>query len=69
MATEYFYWGLTSLLGAQADRCEEIAHEWELCTASSMRETDTALTALFTDGRYTLPTVLPDGNYTGSSTR
>lgn len=30
-ANWYLYWGLTSLLGAQKHRCEEIKDQWELC--------------------------------------
>jgi hypothetical protein len=65
MMVEYFYWGLTSLLGAQdyEGRCEDIAHEWEACTREQFIETDTALHALLTDPQYKLPTVIPDGNY------
>ena len=32
MITEYFYWSLTSLLGAQINRYDEISEEWELNT-------------------------------------
>lgn len=64
MATEYVYWALTSLLGAQADRCDEISVEWELCTAEQVQATDAAATALLRDGRFTVPTVLPTGAYT-----
>lgn len=63
MATEYVYWALTSLLGAQADRCGEIRDEWELCTAAQVEETDPAVTALLRDGRFTVPTILPTGAY------
>jgi hypothetical protein len=65
MMVEYFYWGLTSLLGAQdyEGRCEEIANEWEACTTEQFTETDTVLHALLTDPQYKLPTVIPDGNY------
>jgi hypothetical protein len=65
MAVEYFYWALTSHLGGQdfADRCEEIAVEWEPCTASQFAATDVAMHALLTDAAYALPTVLPDGSY------
>ena len=64
MATEYFYWAMTSLLGVQAGRCGEIDHEWELCTADDVRGTDTAITALLEGGAVPLPTVAPDGVYT-----
>lgn len=67
MTTEYAYWALTSILGAQAERCDEIAVEWELCTAEDVEQTDTAMHALLTDGRFALPTVLPDGSYTASA--
>ena len=30
MATEYFYWGMTSILGAQENRLNEISQEWDL---------------------------------------
>ncbi len=65
MAVEYFYWGLTSLLGAQdyPGRCEDIAHEWEPCTPDLMRSTDVKLTALLEDPAYKMPTAIPDGNY------
>lgn len=64
MATEYFYWAMTSLLGVQAGRCGEIDDEWELCTADDVRGTDTAITALLEGGAVPLPTVAPDGVYT-----
>ena len=65
MAVEYFYWALTSHLGGQdfANRCAEIAVEWEPCTASQFAATDVAMHALLTDPTYALPTVLPDGSY------
>lgn len=63
MDTEYFYWSLTSLLGAQADRCREIADEWELCTPSLMRAQAPEMTGLMQKRTYRLPKVLPDGRY------
>ena len=62
--TEYFYWGLTSLLGAQnyEGRGEEISHEWEYNTPSQM-ENDVLLIDLLQDSTYLLPTILPDGHY------
>ncbi len=66
MAVEYFYWALTTLLGAQNDpaRCREISREWELCTAEQLRDGDPAVHTLLTDPAYNLPTRLPDGRYT-----
>jgi len=63
--TEYFYWALTSILGAQdySGRCEEIANEWELCSRELVEDGDPAIYALLTDSSYSLPTVLPDGSY------
>ena len=62
---EYFYWGLTSILGAQADpdRCDEIEEEWELCNLGLVQSRDSSLYAILTDPQYGLPTRLPDGNY------
>ena len=66
-ATEYFYWGLTTLLGAQGDlhpaRCQDIEQEWEPCTKAGLQATDTMLYALLTNSAYNLPTRLPDGQY------
>ena len=68
MATEYFYWGLTSILGAQQsqDRCAAIRREWHLCTRAEVQMRDTALYALLTDPQYKLPTRLPTGEYAPS---
>ena len=64
-ADEYFYWALTTILGGQADRCDEIAHEWELCTIEKLREKDPEIVALLTDPQWKLPTELPNGTYQG----
>ncbi len=68
MATEYFYWSLTSILGAQsyAGRPEWIADEWELYNEQLVKTTDVAVYALMTDPALKLPTTLPDGKYAPS---
>lgn len=65
MITEYFYWGLTTLLGAQdyENRCNEIKHEWELCNAQDLINTDTSLYQLLTDSNCHIATKIPKGNY------
>jgi hypothetical protein len=65
MLVEYFYWGLTSLMGGQSygDRCEEISQEWEACTPEQLQSKDPALYALLTNPEYMLPSVLPDTTY------
>ena len=63
MATEYFYWGMTSILGAQENRLNEISQEWDLNTRSLVENTDTAIYSLLTNPVYNFPTVLPDGTY------
>jgi len=65
MATEYFYWGLTSMMGAQAHRCSEISIEWDLCNKRLVEEKDAALYGLLTNPAYNVPQRLPDGNYSG----
>ncbi len=69
MATEYMYWALTSLLGAQefAGRLEEIDNEWRLNTAAKLEEFDPAVYALLTDRNFALPMRLPRGNYSARS--
>ena len=58
MVTEYFYWGLTSILGAQSysGRLDDIQHEWDLNTESKVKATDPTLYDLLTDSKYKLPT-------------
>ena len=63
MATEYFYWAMTSILGAQANRLNEIQNEWKLNTKTLVQNTDAAIYSLLTNPTYKLPTVLPDGTY------
>lgn len=63
MAAEYVYWALTSILGAQENRLDEIGHEWKLNTHDLVQSTDPAIYQLLTDPQYNLPTVLPDGRY------
>merc|ERR1719345_373039 len=65
MAVEYFYWGLTSILGAQKHRYEDIGNEWGPVTRTLVMQKDQAAYRLFTDPQYNLPTVLPNGNYKG----
>ncbi len=68
MAVEYFYWALTTKLGAQSDtdRCADIAIEWELCTPEALASGDPAIHAILEDATLKLPTVLPDGSYRGN---
>ena len=68
-ATEYFYWSLTSLLGAQNYpwRIPEIANEWELPTAKLMMQHNSAMVKMLQDPQWGLATVLPDGSYTPSA--
>lgn len=63
MVTEYHYWALTSRLGAQARRLDEVGHEWRLVTPRQLAETDAAVDALLADPTYAFPTLLPDGTY------
>ena len=69
MATEYFYWALTSMLGAQAgsDRLDEIEQEWALNTEAKVASQDPAVYEVLTSRGYALPSQLPDGNYTGGT--
>ncbi len=60
---EYLYWALTSMLGAQENRLNEIQQEWRLNTRTLVENTDTAIFTLLTNPAYKMPTVLPDGTY------
>ena len=65
MITEYIYWAMTSMLGAQKSihRQREIAHEWRLPTRELVRKGDPDVYKLLIDPRYKLPKKLPDGKY------
>tara|TARA_B100000767_G_scaffold274873_1_gene309345 strand:- start:631 stop:1446 length:816 start_codon:yes stop_codon:yes gene_type:complete len=60
---EYFYWALTSLLGAQENRLNDINDEWKLNTACLLEKIDTEIFKLINNPIYNLPTILPDGSY------
>jgi len=63
--TEYIYWALTSILGAQdfPGRLEQIQEEWRYNTREKVEKGDPRIYALLTDPQYKFPTVLPDGFY------
>ena len=63
MATEYIYWAMTSILGAQENRLDEISQEWKLNTRTLVQRRDNAIYTLLTDSQYRFPTILPDGTY------
>jgi hypothetical protein len=65
MNSEYIYWALTSILGAQdyPGRLEQIGREWRLNTREKVKERDPAVYAILTNPEYRLPAVLPDGKY------
>ena len=63
MAAEYMYWAMTSILGAQENRLNEISQEWDLNTRTLVENRDTAIYSLLTDTAYLFPSVLPDGTY------
>lgn len=65
--TEYLYWAVTSVMGAQGApaRQREIAHEWRLPTAALVAEKDPDVYALITSPRYRMPHRLPNGDYRG----
>jgi hypothetical protein len=67
--TEYIYWALTSILGAQdfPGRLERIQDEWRYNTAEKVKAGDPKIFALLTDPQYKFPTVLPDGIYKAGS--
>jgi hypothetical protein len=65
MVTEYTYWSLTSILGAQnfTGRLEEISHEWTLNTKEQVEMKDPSVYSILTNPSYALARVLPNGKY------
>ena len=58
MITEYIYWSITSLLGAQKNRLEDIEDEWEFNTPTKMQK-DKKFIIIYNNSEYNLPTKLP----------
>lgn len=69
MVTEYTYWALTSILGAQnfEGRLAEIGNEWKLNTKDLVKSNDPTVYSILTDAQYKLPDVKPDGKYTAKT--
>ena len=66
--TEYLYWAVTSVLGAQDTprRREDIGQEWRLYNRELVEKRDPHVYKLITDPKYKLPSRLPDGKYRGN---
>lgn len=60
---EYIYWTMSSILGAQENRLNEISNEWKLNTKTKVQTTDIEAYGLLTNPIYKFPTILPDGTY------
>jgi len=69
MVTEYVYWSLSSILGAQAgdERLAQINNEWQLNTLEKVQSKDLTVHVLLTNAEYGLATSLPDGNYSAQN--
>ena len=65
MAIEYLYWCIVSYLGIldDAQTCNGIYNEWELCTPELFESTDLIMHSILSDIQYILPQSAPDGNY------
>ena len=77
IVNEYIYWGLVSYLGGLNQSCMDFDQvcdehldagskffdEWELNTPEKIKDRDKGLYNILTSGEYSLPSVLPDGQY------
>ncbi len=63
--TEYLYWAVTSVFGAQDTprRRKDIGQEWRLYNRELVEMHDPQVYKLITDPKYKLPSRLPDGKY------
>jgi hypothetical protein len=63
--TEYLYWAITSVLGAQDTlrRRRDIGHEWRLFNRELVKARDPKVYQLIIEPKYKLPSRLPDGKY------
>lgn len=60
--TEYFYWGLTSYLGAQENRTS-VSHEWKFYNKEDFMAYDLNFVTILGENDLILPQNLPDGKY------
>lgn len=56
---EYTYWSITSYMGLQASRSNEISHEWKLASVHQFQSRDKAMMKLITDPEYKIPLLAP----------
>lgn len=67
-ASRYLYWGVTTVLGAQTGRYEQVSKEWEHVTPTGLQSGDLNFYNLLTNPEYKLPTgYLPTGGYNPST--
>ena len=66
--SEYIYWTFTSFIGAQdlPGRLDAVGHEWPLTTRQLLLEGDPVMFEILSRPEYRLPSIPPDGNYTGT---
>jgi hypothetical protein len=66
--SEYIYWAFSSFIGAQdlPGRLDRIGNEWRFNTREKLKEGDPAIYEILSRPEYRLPTVIPDGQYTGT---
>lgn len=69
MITEYTYFALTSILGGQKfpGRLQQIQNEWILNTRLRVKSVDPDVYNILTNPVYSLPSVLPDGQYNSAT--
>ncbi|WP_257281948.1 MULTISPECIES: hypothetical protein [unclassified Endozoicomonas] len=69
MITEYTYFALTSILGGQQfpGRLQQIQNEWILNTRLRVKSVDRDVYNILTNPFYSLPSVLPDGQYNSAT--
>ena len=65
--SEYLYFAISSIMGSNEDRCEELADVWDLCTEDLVEGADPDIYSLINNSTYSLPTNAPDGNYSPSA--
>jgi hypothetical protein len=66
--SEYIYWTFTSFIGAQdfPGRLDRIGDEWRLNTRESLEHGDPAIFEILSRPEYRLPSIVPDGDYSGA---